>query len=59
MTTSKSEHDAIKRAVLDTIVPQDTKSNITELLDELEDDGDSTHPSVLHVKQRSLLFFGR
>ena len=59
MTTSTLEHDALKRAVLDTLVPQDTKSSITDILDEAEDEETQKHPSLLHVKQRNLLFFGK
>ena len=59
MTTSTPEHDALKRAVLDTIIPQDTVSSITEILDEPEDDEDSSQSSLINVKQRNLLFFGR
>ena len=53
------ERDALKRAVLDTIVPYDTISSITDILDEPEEDVHPDRPSLLHVKQRTLLFFGR
>ena len=59
MTTSIPEQDALKRAVLDAFVPQDTQSSIPDILDEPEGDEDQDHPSLLHVKQRKLLFFGR
>ena len=58
MTTSIPEQDALKRAVLDAFVPQDIQSSISDILDEFEGDEDQDHPSLLHVKQRKLLFFG-
>lgn len=59
MTTSTLEQNALKRAVLDTLVPQNTISSITDILEEPEDDETPDLPSVLHIKQRRLLFFGR
>lgn len=50
---------ALKRAVLDTFVPQNTESSISDILDELEGDEDPDRPSLLNVNQRNLLFFGR
>ena len=59
MTTSIPEQNALKRAVLDAFVPQDTQSSIPDILDEPEGDEDQDNPSLLHIKQRKLLFFGR
>jgi hypothetical protein len=59
MTTSIPEQDALKRAVLDAFVPQDTQSSIPDILDDPEGDEDQDHPSLLHIKQRKLLFFGK
>jgi hypothetical protein len=59
MTAPTPEQDALKRAVLDTFVPQNTESSVSEILSELDGDEDSDRPSLLQVKQRSLLFFGK
>lgn len=59
MTAPTPEQDALKRAILDTFVPQDTESSISDILGELEGDEDSNRPSLLQIKQRGLLFFGR
>lgn len=56
MTITSPERDALKRAVLDTFVPQNTESSISDILDELDGEEDS---GLLNVKQRNLLFFGR
>lgn len=59
MTALTPEQDALKRAILDTFVPQNTELSISDILGEFDGDEDPDRPSLLQVKQRSLLFFGR
>ena len=53
------EHEAFRRAVLDTIVPSDNISSIADIFDHPQEDAKPARRSILNVKQRDLLFFGK
>lgn len=59
MTSAQPSRAFFRNAILDTVVPEASNSKLPEALDEASETGTDDDTSLLSIRQRDRLFFGK